>query len=476
MIERAHTVLANDGVRLDTSVCLPHGPSPEGGWPCQILVHGHGEDGSKATTLERGRRAAGMGYAAVCFSVRGQGGSDGLSFHLGAQELFDLQEVVAWAARALPIGRIAVCGASQGGWHAWMAAAHCPQVTTVVPEHIFVDFAEFAVPEGALSTWFFTRTMRRRVLSAGLQDLARTWAIDGDWDRLRTWLRPMSPRNFAHRIRCPVLVVHGWHDVGMPANDLLEMFAALQVPRRLVLGGGGHDGPDAEAAAELRTDLVDRWLAHWLRDEDTGVLDGPPLLFARRPGWDHIAAEHLDGDATTTHYLRHGGTLADTPPERPTPNSNINHVPRDPAYTLATALHTDLDGTAEAWPREEAAFDGPPLAQALELRGIPRFELHTLPSRPFFQVHAELYDVAPDGAATLITRAHRGARDAVPGAHLQLELETRAIAYVVPAGHRLRVVVADQRPEYVVPVYRPWRARLFHEPGRVSRVILPCVG
>ncbi len=475
MTETPTWLTMSDGVRLDASLCLPAGDAPATGWPAVVLVHGHGEDGSKASTLARGRRYAGLGYVVLCYTVRGQGGSEGLSFHLGARELFDLQQVVAHVQGLDAVNgeRVAVAGSSQGGWHSWMAAAHCPGVRTVVPEMIFVDYGAFAVPNGALSTWFFLRTMRRRVMTAGLQDLARQWAVSGDWDRLRTWVAPMSPAHFVDRIRCPVLVVHGWHDVGMPANDLLEMFAHLDVPKRLYLGGGGHDGQDAKDAAQTRQQLVDGWLAHWLWDADDTPLQGAPITIARRPGWTHSQVARVEGDATLTLFLSHGGTLSGSAPEAPTPNSNINHVPRDPGYTLEVALHCDLQDSESAWPREEARFDGPPLTEDLPLLGCPEFVVHTLPNRPFLQVHAELFDVAPDGAATCITRAHHGQRDATPGAHLRLGLTGRAIAYRVPAGHRLRVVIADQNPAYVVPVYRPWRARLFHEPDRSSHVVLP---
>jgi predicted acyl esterase len=477
----------NDGVRLDASVVVPDPPAPAGGYPAVVLVHGHGEDGSKATTLPRARRLAERGLLGVCYSVRGQGGSEGLSFHLGARELFDLQDVLRWV-RELPHGphpgvlvggphplvdsaRIAVCGGSQGGWHAWMAAMHA-EVATVVPENIFADYPDFAVPDGALSTWFFLRTMRRRVMSAGLQDQARRWAIDGDWDRLRANLAPSSPRHFADRVRCPVLVVHGWHDVGMPADDVLALFDALEVPKRLVLGGGGHDGQDDAGAIDARTSVVDRWLDHWLLGIDTGLLQEPPITVAVRPGWTHRGVAAVAPSTTRTMWLRHGGTLAEQPPDAPTPNSNLNHRPLDPAYTLEVALHRDLAGTAEAWPREEAVFDGPTLEAPLELLGSPRFELHVLPERPWYQLHAELWDVGPDGA-TLISRGHRGSRSAEAGRHERVEVRARAIAYRVPAGHRLRVVVADQHATYVIPVYRPWRARLFHEPGRASAVSLP---
>lgn len=470
MTEEQVWLAMNDGARLDASVCRPDGPGP---WPAVVLVHGHGEDGSKASTLERGRRYAGRGWLALCYSVRGQGGSEGLSSHLGAREIWDLQDVVRFV-RTLPVrsDRIAVCGSSQGGWHAWMAAAHA-EVATVVPENIFVDYPDFAVPQGALSTWFFTKTMRRRVMSAGLQDLARGLAVERDLDRLRAVLAPYSPALFADRIRCPVMVVHGWHDVGMPAHDLLALFERLAVPKLLYLGGGGHDGQDEAAALALRQELVDRWLAHWLDGEDTGLLREPPIRCARRPGWEHFSTGAVRHEELRPLFLRHGGRLAADPPTAPSPNSNVQHRTVDPAYTLAVALDRDLAGGLEAWPREEAGFDGEALPSDLELLGTPVFELHVLPERRWFQVHAALVDLAPDGAATVISRGHLASASAVPGRHLRLEVRGRPIAYRVAAGHRLRVVVADQDAGHVIPEYRAWRARLYHEPDRASRVWLP---
>lgn len=465
-----------DGVTLDASFVRPLGAPPPGGWPAVLLVHGHGEDGSKAMTLDRGRRLAGRGIAALCLSVRGQGASEGLSFHLGARELFDLLESIdqLLAHPEVDAARVAVCGSSQGGWHSWMAACWHPRVRTVVPENIFVDYADFAVPDGCLSTWFFTRTMRRRVMSAGLQDMARQWAIDGDWDRLRAWLAPMSPAAHAARIRCPVLVVHGWHDLGMPANPILALLDRLPVPWHLAIGGGGHDGQDDAEALRRRTALVDAWLDHHL----LGIGPAPApraITWVTRPGWAHHTAPAFAPTTWSTLHLRHGGTLSAEPATTAVANLNLTHVPRDPAYDLARALHHDLAGTEQAWPREEVHFDGPPLPVECELRGAPRFTLHLLPERPWVQVHAELWDVAPDGTATRITRGQWGTRAAAPGRHLRVEIEARAMAWRVEPGHHLRVVVADQDPHHVVPEYRPYRARLFVDDLRPSAVHLPLV-
>ncbi|MFT5679593.1 MAG: putative acyl esterase [Myxococcota bacterium] len=476
MLEQPQRVTMNDGVVLDVSVHRPDGAAPEGGFPAVLLVHGHGENGSKAMTAERAGRLVGQGYLAVCYSVRGQGGSEGLSFHLGAREIYDLQDMIDWTLALPGVGKLAVCGSSQGGWHSWMAAIHHPGVTCVVPENIFVDYADFAVPTGSLSTWFFTRTMRRRVMSAGLQDMARQWAISGEWQRIRTWTAPSSPRHFVGRIRCPVLVIHGWHDVGMPANNLLSMMEGLTAPWMLYLGGGGHDGQDAENAATFRQDLVDRWLAHWLKGEDTGLLAEPRIHYARRPAWDHLAADRLVGDREETHYLCVDGTLTDAAPTTATANTNLNNLTRDPSYDLSRAIHTDMAGVLDAWPREEQGFTSPPAPEARDLLGIPRLILHTLPATADYQIHAELLDVAPDGTASLISRGHAGSQTAAAGQHLRLDIALRAIAYRLPAGHRLRVVLTNTNPAYVVPRCVPWRARIYHEVERESRLVLPVSG
>ena len=473
MTEAACWVTMNDGVRLDASVCTPDGAPPPAGWPAVLLVHGHGETGSKASTLDRGRRLAGRGYLAVCYSVRGQGGSEGLSFHLGARELFDLQDMIDWVLANHPVDRLGVAGSSQGGWHAWMAASHHPRVACAVPENIFVDFAEFAVPSGCLSRWFFTRTMRRRVMTAGMQYLARQWAIEGEWDRLREWLRPMSPALFVGRIRCPVFVVHGWHDNGMPAGEILGAFARLQGPRKLYLGGGGHEGRDAEAARAYREALVDRWLDRWLMGEDNGIDQEPEILYARRPGWAHAAVDAITPSGREALYFTADGRLTPHAPDRPEPNSNINNVVVDPAYGLAEAVRRDMAGTADALAWESVAFEGEPLAAPLEILGGPLFRLHVLPNRRLFQVHALLYDVAPDGASRMISRGHFGSRAAAPGRHLTLEIRGREIAWRIEAGHRLRVVVCNYDTERVFPYYEPWCARLYHEAGRASGVEIP---
>lgn len=481
--ESATWLAMNDGVRLDASVLVPTGDGPADGWPAVLLVHGHGDTGCKVSCLPRARRLAQRGYVVVAYSVRGQGASEGLSFHMGPREIFDLQDVVAWMLRDGTIDalenarvhpqRLAVCGSSQGGWHAYMAAIHCPQVATVVPENVFTDFPSFVVRHGCLNRWFFTRTMRRRIMTAGFQELARQWALAGEWDLLRTWMQDRSALNFVDRIKCPVFIVHGWHDVGMPPNDVTAMYDSLQVPKKLYLGAGGHDGIEDDSARQLREDLVDRWLDHWLCDIDTGLLQEPPITAARRPTWEHVQLPALTTGREQRLHLRVDGRLSSAAPDRPTLPSNVNNFPVDPDYGLSQALRDDMQDAGVALAREEVVFDSDPADAELTILGAPVARLHVLPNRPEVQFHAELYDVAADGDIQLISRGHHGTRVAVPGQHVLVEVTTATIHYRLPPGHRLRLVVTNMNTTFAFPFFAHACSRLFHDDERPSHLTLP---
>lgn len=482
--ESALWLTMNDGVRLDASMLIPSGDAPAGGLPAVLLVHGHGDTGCKVSCLPRARRLVARGYIVLAYSVRGQGASEGLSFHMGPREIFDLQEVVAWMLRPgvldefspgarVHAKRLAVCGSSQGGWHAYMAAIHCPQVATVVPENVFTDYPSFVVRDGCLNRWFFSRTMRRRIMTAGFQELARQWALEGSWDLLQAWMQDRSALNFVDRIKCPVFIVHGWHDVGMPPNDVVAMYQALQVPKRLYLGAGGHDGIEDDGARQQRETLVDRWLDHWLCDRDTGLLQEPPVIAARRPGWEHVQLPSLQSSRQQVLHLQAEGLLSATAPTGPSLPSNVNNFPLDPAYGLAQALRDDMAGASAALAREEVHFDGDPAQHDLVVLGAPVARLHMLPNRPQVQVHMELYDVAPDGEAALISRGHRGTRCAEAGKHLLLEVTGATIHYRLSAGHRLRLVITNMNTTFAYPFFEPACSRLFHDDERPSQLTLP---
>ncbi len=499
MSQTEHWITMNDGVKLDATTFTPDGDAPQEGWPAVLLIHGHGDTGNKTSMFARAQHYAQRGYFTISYSVRGQGNSEGLVFHMGPRELFDLQDVISWALQNCPVHpkKLAAVGSSQGGWHAYMAAAHHPQIATVIAENIFTQYDEFAVHNGCLTKWFFTRTMRRRILSAGLQDMVRQWAVDGDWFRIQEWVRPTSPMIFANRIQCPIFIVHGWHDIGMPPNEVVTLFNKITAPKKLYLGGGGHDGLDSASAKDMRTDLTDRWLDHHLKGENNGIMTEPAITYAQRPGWNHIPVTsmppsdvkiktlYLSAQApeqqtpndpnATFEVLRPQPirALTDHAPTGPTTHSNITNRPSNPNYTLKDALNDDMDGVPKALIKETISFASTPFPSPTEIVGSPTAKLFVMPNRPQLQVVVDLFDVSPNGERTLITRGQFGTRTAQPGQHLTINIDMRTIGYLIQSNHHLCLDISNYDTTYAFPYFEPVVSRLYHDNQYASAIEIP---
>ena len=489
----------NDNIKLDTSTFTPESDQPTEGFPAILLIHGHGDTGNKTSMFARAKNYANQGYFTISYSVRGQGNSEGLVSHMGPRELFDLQDVITWAFNNCPIhpNKLAVVGSSQGGWHAHMAAAHHPQVATVIAENIFSQYDEFAVHNGCLAKWFFTRTMRRRILTAGLQDTARQWALDGDWFRIQEHVRTTSPMIFANRIQCPIFIIHGWHDVGMPPNEVVDLFNKITAPKKLYLGGGGHDGLDSTTARQVREDLTIRWLDHHLKGKNNGIMDEPAITYAQRPGWHHIATNTMppQNTQTQTFYLSAQApeqqapedpnatfevlrpqpirSLTEEAPQNPSVHANITNRPLNPNYTLKHALNDDMAGVPEALVKEVISFASTPFATPTEIVGSPTAKLFVMPNRPQLQVVVDLYDVSPNGERTLITRGQFGTRTAHPGQHLTINIAMRTIGYLVEKDHHLILDISNYDTTYAFPYFEPFVARLYHDNQFSSAIDIP---
>ncbi len=136
-----------------------------------------------------------------------------------------------------------------------------------------------------------------------------------------------SPCEDYGSITAATLLIGGWLDPYV--DGMLDLLAHLDAPRRAVIGPWGHHRPATGAPGPTldHFDLLARWFAHWLADEDTGVMDDPLLTMYVRTGAPY---DPVDGDAPgrwraepawpladgadmTLHLDR--GTLAGGPPE-----------------------------------------------------------------------------------------------------------------------------------------------------------------
>jgi len=127
------------------------------------------------------------------------------------------------------------------------------------------------------------------------------------------------------------------------------------------------------------------------------------------------------------------------------------------------------------------AFETEPLAEAIEILGLPEVDLHVTVDEPVGLVATRLLTVDPEGGSHMICRGSRNLvfpeslSDPVPiepGVGRQVRFPLLASSVVVPEGWRLRLAIAGADYPVVFPPGR--RFTLTIDPER-SSLILPLV-
>lgn len=134
------------------------------------------------------------------------------------------------------------------------------------------------------------------------------------------------------------------------------------------------------------------------------------------------------------------------------------------AIKQAYQQYTGMAFPSAATPVDVVRLDGPPLPTATTYAGIPTLRLSVVSDPPgtgaggpttgvaAYQVDPKLYDVAPDGTATLITRGAYAEQlgAGAPRVH-QARFDAFAFAHTFPAGHHARLTLSSADVAYLRP-------------------------
>jgi uncharacterized protein len=463
---------------------------------------------------------AGHGYAGVRVDLRGSGDSEGvLTDEYLEQELRDAEEVLAWlAAQPWCNGRTGMMGISWGGFNALQVAARRPPslraiVTVCSTDDRYADDVHYM--GGCLLTdnlsWASTM-LAYNSCPPDPEVVGESWRKmwherlrdSGLW--LYEWLRHQRRDDYWRHgsicedytaIRCPVLAVSGWAD-GY-TNAVFRLLAALDVPRRGLIGPWSHKYPhlgQPGPAIDFLQELV-RWWDHWLGDIDNGIMDEPMLriwlqesvppstAYAERPGrWVGEPSWPSPRVRAVTHPL---GEHRIHPPEHTQPALGPELL------TLQSPL--SVGQFAGKWcsynappdlpydQREEdggsLVFDGEPRTERMEILGLPVVQLELSADQPVAMVAARLSDVGPDGRATRISygllnlthrNGHHRPEALVPGRRYRLSVPLKAMAQVIPPGHRLRLALSTSYWPLAWPAPEPTQLTVY---PRTSALVLP---
>ncbi|WP_407077922.1 Xaa-Pro dipeptidyl-peptidase [Streptomyces sp. NPDC126499] len=409
-------------------------------------------------------------------------------------------------ATAWSTGDVGMIGKSWDGTVAnGVAATGVEGLRTIVPIGAISSWYDYFHSQGAPlydanPTWLsdYVNSPEARARCGAVQErIAAATPYSGDWTP--AW----SERDHvpdAGKVRASVFVVHGQQDLNVRAHHFgrwWDALAAHGVERKIWLSQTGHVDPfDFRRADWVRT--LHRWFDHYLLGHDNGIDREPMADIERAPDrWTTDRSWPPRGTAPTVLRPAPGtapgvGTLGRTPA---TPGSTETFTD-DPALD-------ELDWAADADRSTPAkvSFTTRPLTRDLRISGASTVTVTATPTTETAHLTAVLVDLGPDtiraynaageGITTLATRTCWGAstagdsacyketqartadvahtvvsrgwadlgtwadprrgRPLTPGRAYTITLNLAATDHVVPAGHRLALIVAGTDKDLLDP-------------------------
>ncbi|MER9254441.1 CocE/NonD family hydrolase [Mesorhizobium sp. M0598] len=465
------------------------------------------------------------GYASIRIDIRGTGDSDGLfEDEYVKQEQDDAVEAIEWITRqAWCSGSVGMIGISWGGFSALQVAARRPKGLKAIITHCSTDdrYADDAHYKGGCilndtlvwgTSCFASMAQSPDPNIVGEERWRTMWVdrLENSRPTLIDWLTHQRRDDFWKHgsvceeygaIDCAVFAVGGWAD-GY-SNAIFRLLSKLEGPRRGLIGPWGHkyphQGVPGPAIGFLQECL--RWWDHWLKGNDSGIMQEPMLR-----SW------MLDWAEPAAHYdERPGHWVAD--PSWPSPHveSRVLHLGPgrlseqalpDVALEISSPETVGIAGgdwcpyslgglgplpLDQRWDDGGSlVFDSERLTGATPILGAPVLELEITCDKPTATLAVRLSDVSPSGEVTQVTYgllnlSHRDGHDDLQpmeaGKSYRIQLAMNEIGCTFPSGHRIRLSVstaywpiAFPAPERATLTIQAWASRLrlpirMHQPG-----------
>lgn len=387
------------------------------------------------------------GYTYVMVDLRGTGGSMGCNDWGGPGEQDDVKRAVEWAAsQPWSTGKVALYGKSYDGWTGLMGLAQRPQgLAAVISQEPVVDGYRYLYMNGVR----FSNSVGTPA-SFQLIDAAPGTINDSpDYQSQNVWANVVKP---------------GCYATNYAEQQQDDPNSAFWTPRNLVPLVEDVSIPTFFMAGFLENNTKpDAIFSFW------NNLSGPNRAWFGQ--WDHVRGNDRRGDGWATgrstfipevlrfldeHLKGVAGATAGDPPVVVQSNAGAfrgeTQWPPADARALMTALRpgtypddgeNDGDGSAAGNGRWTISA---PLPYTVHLAGVPKLDVEVrAPARA--NLVGNLYDIAPDGKATLVSR----------GAYLlpgdgPVSFELYGEDWRFEAGHRLGVLLSGANAEWFVHV------------------------
>ena len=491
-------VTVRDGVRLAVNV---YRPAAKGKFPALFAMGGYGKELQEElippqpllkSAVWDGNIEAGdtsvivpRGYVHVIGDARGTGNSEGEYPGMWSQqEGRDGADIVEWIARQPWCdGNVGMIGYSYyGGMQLKVAIQQPPHLKAIFVSHMAADFYRDVYQGGVLGLFLYGLWDGRHGTSGmavknAVSQMMKTLP-KAEFERRRKELLSnpdikyypnlyhllnypyknpaffdmlMNPFDgpfwqdrsiypFYDKIKVPTFVV-GKH---ANAPGFWEVYNGINTIKKLLVK---PTGPEERPWRE-DIELMLRWHDHWLKGNDTGIMEEPPIkLYV--PGanqWRYEKVWPLPGIDWTRCYLRRWEGLSFAP----------ELYQPEPDCFLQQPLHLSTK-------RDSVKYISPVLCADLELIGPAAFNLYASIDQDDANWIAKLYDVLPTGKEMGIARGwlkashraldrarskpykpfhpHTSAEPVKPGEINEYAIDLGNIVHVLKAGHRLKLEI-----------------------------------
>lgn len=546
-VERDVAVPMRDGVDLYADVYRPAAPADER-YPALLAASPYQKDlaGLPAVPTYPTRETGPIewyvrrGYVYVLADIRGTGKSEGEWEILSLTEQRDLYDLIEWIAdQSWSSGRVGMIGQSYYGMVQWLAAIQRPpHLTCIAPYDASIDeYREAAFHGGIASSGFITlwSYLVRGMHAFGPRGPEKLAALRSTIDQATLehqtdddhW-RERSAYWRLEEIEIPVLSIGNWGKNARHLRGNILGFEKVRGPKKLYVEEGAR--PSSLNVAKALTDfdspafherVLAPWYDHWLKGEQTGVMEEPPVqLFVSGVDQHRSYSEWPpSGVSYVPYYLAAGpagavsslndGRLSEEPPAATESGSGYSYP--QPDWHLGTVM-IDSRGAPNQVARI-LTFTSDPLAEDLEVIGPVKLVLFASSDQPEAEFIVRLCDQHPDGdplpadaapPADIISRGwlrashraldpehssearpfhtHRDPQPLEPGEVYRLEIEIWPAAHVFRRGHRLRLELANGDSPMTEGIFTHFYGvkagtdTVHHDADSPSHLVLPVAG
>jgi predicted acyl esterase len=386
-------ITTSDGITIGADVYLPDGDEPV---PALYAVSPY----QKATaylppsSAFRFRETGPIewwveecGYAYVLADMRGTGTSEGDFELFSARDQQDYHESIEWIAeQPWSTGKVGMIGESGYSVNTWLAAAtRPPHLACALIYNAFTDLYRDAVYHGGIYSMGFMNfwtvdNIRASATIGGGAGATRPGGVGTDIIGMALdhpldgpFWRERSPD--VEAIECPTMVIGWWYNIGLHLRGTLQGFERLQCEKKLAV----LEGTDSDSR-NFDTDFLDQqlrpWYDHWLKGDDNGVMDTPPVQLDVQHG-ESLRAEqewplaravptpwYLDPAPARAVHSLNDGSLRTTPPT--TDPGPTEYAYPNPEWTVGTTIiRNGIPQPALG----ELTFTSEPLEDDLEVTG-----------------------------------------------------------------------------------------------------------